>query len=923
MVSNPRLIPFAIASSTGELADANQVLNDSSSQTGLINNSANVQIALDRVDATGLGAPIFAFSGNYAAASANISEWFNDQANRHLQGAAGQANGLRTFDLPGTTALNSVFDSLTGHGLPELYRLTISYLGGVAGASVTENRLLVRPRSSPSPQIDGRASVTLAHGDQVTFEITRSSGTLSTYNVISEGRLQGSPAGDTLDDIQLRTEIWNANDGGILPSTVLQGYAFRVANAPTDGSGRFSEVMYDGDWVVWSAATFTQWSDTANWFVIAAGDVRRLTLAGQQFLEHVGTKTVTVRGADYADSAGEIRIGLYNGTYDPGDLNNNAPIDAYSGTSDFLNATVAVRLTGTNATLSAVLPTLAMYVEDVQGVFSFIGNMSTDFTFEGNFAAESDYTLNTTYNYRAGDVLRIYVTSDSEFNTISDYQSVDNIDDGVIAELKLDSETRRKLNAQGPEYDLPPALQALDNQARVFNITHSNYRTNNAHVYLNNSFAALKNAPTTFPNTAGAFTNEITGSATSVSDPAPVTAIQDVSRLSGGTMTGAGINGARFNITLPDNNNWRCIIGGWMYYPTSLPSSYEPILQARERTSSSGSPVWRDVFGMGSGGLTFKQRATTGQTTNVGVRHSLISTTGLLVVPLSGATLGADFRVYTSGTYLVQVAGYNGGALQGGEAKDYTITAVNQDQAETTMVFDLGAGMQTVKFQYDAQRGLFSGREHELSISVDSIIAGLDEIRVDVRSASTTIAASDGNTYNDVTLSDGHAAPNRLMRYIASFRSINGGEADNLEVVVGFYGYDSNGNPTYFEENTIALSYPALDLEWDVLRYGTGSSGTGVHQNVQGMLLNPDTPLVEYPTHAAINGWLSSHDNKQNDWVWGNIHGPDQDTEAVYFPEFVTFRNLIFEDESTRTKFRASVKDNGDGTASFNLTQVT
>ena len=909
MVTNPRLIPFPIASSTGELADADQVVIAQGALTGLLLNATDNQAAFERIDATGLGAPIFTFPGSYAAAGANITEWFNGQSTRHLQGAAGQANGLRTFDLPGTGALTTVFDALTTAGLPELYRLTVSYLGGVAGTSVTTNRLLIRPRVSPSPQIDGRASVTLAHGDTATFEISRTAGVISTYNVVSEGRLAGSPAGDTLDDIQLRTEIWNANDGGVLPSVVLQGYAFRVANAPTDGSGRFGEVMYDGDWVVWSAATFTQWSDTANWFVIAAGDVRRLTLQGQQFLEHVGTKTVTVRGADYSTTpgVGETRIGLYSGTYDPGDLNNNAPIDAYSATSDFLNATVAVRLSGTNASLAAVLPTLAMYVEDVQGVFSFIGNLSTDFTFEGNFGAESDYTLNTTYNYRAGDVLRIYVTSDSEFNTISDYQAVDNIDDGALAELKLDAETRRKLNSTGPNFDLPPALQALDNQARVFGITHSNFRTNNSHVYLNNAAVALKKAPTTFPNTAGVFANEITGSVASVSDPSPVTAIQDVSSLSGGTMTGAGISGAQFDFSLPDEYDWRLIIGGWMYYP-SLPTTYEPILQIPERFI--GSTIHRDIFGMGPGGLTFRNRTAIGSSENQSIRHPLVTTTGLILQSLTVSTLTADWRVYTSGTYLVQVTGYNAGSLVGGQGIDYTITAVNQDQAETTVNYTLGAQTQAVKFQYTASRSLYGGRAHVLTISVDSLVSGVDELRIDVLAAPGTIVATTGNSYGATTLSDGHAAANRLMRYIVSFRSVDGLESGILEAVVGFYGYDSNGNPQYFEENTINLGYQAADLEWNVLRYGAPSGSLGVHQNVQLVVLNPDTPLVEYPRHSTINGWLSSHDNKQNDYAWGNIHGPDQDTEAVYFPEFVNFPNFILESPN-RTRYRVTVADDG------------
>lgn len=453
MVTNPRLIPFSIASSTGELADANQILNDSTNQTGLINGSANVQFALDRIDATGLGAPIFAFTGNYAAAGSNISEWFNGQASRHLQGAAGQANALRTFDLPGTTALNTVFDTLVADGLPELYRLTISYLGGVAGASVTENRLLVRPRVAPSPQIDGRTSVTLAHGDQVTFEITRSSGTISTYNVIAEGRLQGSPAGDTLDDIQLQSQTWDAGASGALPTGVLQGYAYKVINAPTDGSGRFGEVLYTDDWVVWSAATFTQWSDTDNWFVIAAGDVRRLTLQGQQFLEDVGTRTRTVRGVALDGSAQDrnhwFRIYDSVADYTPADLNASTDEGSIAIPTNRDGARLAIRFAGNNAAVATLLTTLDAYEEDAFGNFNFIGNLSTDFTFEGDFGSESDYVASSDYDFSAGSTVRLYIQSTQTLNTIADYDALDNVDDGTITEAKLNSELRRRIGTDG------------------------------------------------------------------------------------------------------------------------------------------------------------------------------------------------------------------------------------------------------------------------------------------------------------------------------------------------------------------------------------------------------------------------------------------------------------------------------------------
>lgn len=462
MVTNPRLIPFPIASTTGELADGSQIVNDSTNQTGLLNNAANVQIALDRVDATGIGAPIFAFTGSYEATAANSSEWFNGQANRHLQGAAGQANGLRAFTLPGTSIMNTIMDTLSTGGLPELYRLTISYLGGVAGASVSVNRLNVVPRTTGNPQIDGRASVTLAHGDTATFEITRTASVLSDYNVIFEGRLQGSPAGDTLDDIQLQSQTWDATDGADLPTGVLQGYAYKVINAPTDGSGRFGEVLYTDDWVVWEAATFTQWSDTANWFVIAAGDVRRLTLAGQQFLEDVGTQTRNVRGAQFDGSAQDrshwFRIYDQPSDYTPTDLNMSTDEGSITTATSRDNARLAIRFSGTNATIATLLTTLYAYEEDPFGNFHLIGNLTTDFTFEGDFGGESDYLARQDYTFHANSTIRLYFQTTQTLNTISDYDAVGNIDDGTITEEKLSTALRDRIGVDGP-----PNL-ALDEQ---------------------------------------------------------------------------------------------------------------------------------------------------------------------------------------------------------------------------------------------------------------------------------------------------------------------------------------------------------------------------------------------------------------------------------------------------------------------------
>ena len=513
---------------------------------------------------------------------------------------------------------------------------------------------------------------------------------------------------------------------------------------------------------------------------------------------------------------------------------------------------------------------------------------------------------------QAGDAFRV-ATAGAPFTGITQRASVNDVLVAVVDSPSLTNSDHWVLlkrfidaNPSGSQVPLPAPLLALNNGANVFAITHSDYRSNSPHLYLNNAGAVLKNAPTVFPNTAGVFANEITGSAASVSDPDPVTAIQDPSTLTSNIMTGAAIVNDTFRITPNDETNWRVILGGWLYY-SSLPSSYQSILQIKERSSTSMSPVLRDIFGMGPNGITFKARATTGSTVNTGVRHLLTSTNGLPLEELSGATLSTSFRVYSARTFGIQIVGRNGGALVGGELQDYVVTDVDVSQAQSTINFNLGAGTQSVNVQYDASSTRFGGSQHIITVSVTSIIAGLDQLDVDILLPSTTVATSSGNTYNDLTISDGHAASGRLMRYIASFRSVNGVESGNLQCVLAFAGYDSLGRPTIFEENTFDLLYPALDLNWDHLIYG----GQGVHQNVQWFVLNGDTPLFQYPRHSTEDDWLSHYDRKADQWCWGNVHGPSQDTEAVHFNEFVEFSNLILV-APNGTKYRLGVDNSGN-----------
>ena len=439
-----KLLPFLQGD---KVANASDVENDSTGQSGAVNGSPSVQTALDRLDATGIGSDTFQFSGNYSAQSSNISEWFNGKQLNRLRctGRGGVSSGTTiTFDLPGTTALTAAFDALQTADVAEELFFVIEYTGEAT------NQLNIRPRVSPSPQITGTTNIIVRPGVAATLEISRTGGVISNYIWTSIGLASGATSG-ALDSIKLQNPsdvVWDASANGSLPDTgVLKGSAYKVVNAPSDGSGRFGEVMYDGDWVVWEAASFTSWNAEPHlWFVLSAHDVRRISALETNFLTNIqespeSDRNSVTRGADYADSAGEIRLQIYTNRadYTPADLNVNGSIDVFTDTVD-RTGFLAVRLTGTQAALADVLPTLYAFVEH-DSQFTELYNLQNDLSFEGNFGSESDYLALTPINYVANDSIRIY------FGTVVERYRADNFD---VTENNLTADVQAKLNRTDP-----------------------------------------------------------------------------------------------------------------------------------------------------------------------------------------------------------------------------------------------------------------------------------------------------------------------------------------------------------------------------------------------------------------------------------------------------------------------------------------
>ena len=415
---------------------------------GVLNGVNNTETALQRFDGTGLGAAIFRFTGAFSAQSANINDWFGGRQLNRLRcidsGTGPGVSGAVRFDLPGTSALNTAFDTLVAAGLPEQLTFIIEYTGP------TDDFLQIFPRVAPSPQITNTTSIIVRSGVAATIEITRTSGTISNYVFQAIGAVgaESNLAAGGIRLINPTSAVWDASANGTLPSVgVEQGNAYKVVNAPSDGSGRFGEVMQNGDWVVWEGSVFTSWSATPlQWFVIPGHDVRRISALEQDFLTDVSItspvsdRNTVVRGANYADTAGELRLKIYenDADYNAADLNTTGDIDEYTNNAP-ITGILGIRLDRNSTNLTTPLTDLFVYVENPDGTFVLIGNMARDFAFRGDFGAESDYTSINNVVYTTGQTIRIYIGS-----TLDRY-SAPNLD---ITESNLSESVQDKLNRQ-------------------------------------------------------------------------------------------------------------------------------------------------------------------------------------------------------------------------------------------------------------------------------------------------------------------------------------------------------------------------------------------------------------------------------------------------------------------------------------------
>lgn len=476
--------------------------------TGALVNSGNVQEALKRLDNTGIGAAPREFTGSFFAnygELGNQGQWYGGRQNVIMSGARGQANGNYTFELPNIDELNSMFDDQVSRGLGETYQITIEYLGG-SSPFINRNSMTIRP-ASVSPLFDrNQLPTTIAQGASATFRITRAGGSLGNWERL--GVQQSTDPVATLGEVVLQNAGWNNSDGSFLPPSgaVQKGYAFPVIGSnPNDGTlrqgfidaGVSDRLIYDGDYVIWTADAFTSWTDGDNWFVLSRDSLQRMSREQSNFLSQtseidnrVDLGTVGMTGGealiwisenplasapfiDPSTDGSNPRAGD-NYRYIGGREDRDANLSFQFGQNRF-NSYITVGI-NPNYLAGHNLDDIFIVTRDDEG--REIGRLSltSDLTENTGFANSSFryFQRNTTYNYPFLATISTVLTQVQKHFLINPV-TVDvtqNIPDGAINEGKLSDDVAEKLNRALPDpgvsYEsIVDRLMTYRNQARM------------------------------------------------------------------------------------------------------------------------------------------------------------------------------------------------------------------------------------------------------------------------------------------------------------------------------------------------------------------------------------------------------------------------------------------------------------------------
>ena len=472
-----------------ELEAANVSVDDTN-LTGIITWSGNVQEALKRIDNTWLWATPRTFTGSFRASYWefwNQDTWYGWRQTVEVIGARIQPNGRYTFELPDTTELNSMFDDLASRGLGEIFTITIGYLWG-SSSSITRNSMTVVAPSISALFNRNEIPVTFAQWAQVTFRIERVGGNIGTWSRVWNVQQATDPVA-TVWEVVLRSTVWNNQNGSFLPpaSSVLQGYAFPVrGSTPNDGTlrqglldaGVSDRVIYDGDYVIWSAPTFTSWSNWDDWFVLSRNDLQRMTREQSNFLaqtteidNRVEMWPINALGAEWVVWISENPLAEAPFINPSTDTNNPRTWDDYRyigwrENRDFtglnfqfgqnrFNSYLTVGITPSFATSHQESDIFINIRDENRNLVTQL-NLADDFTFvdDATFTNSTyrHYQRNTTVNYPFLATIEVVLTQVQEHFRL-DANTVDvteNIADGWVTEQKLSSQVQDKLNRALP-----------------------------------------------------------------------------------------------------------------------------------------------------------------------------------------------------------------------------------------------------------------------------------------------------------------------------------------------------------------------------------------------------------------------------------------------------------------------------------------
>ena len=339
--------------------------------------------------------------------------------------------------------------------------------------------------------------VTIAQGASVTFRIERISAVLTSWERLSVQQATDPVA--TFGEVVLQSTGWNNADSSFLPpsSAVQKGYAFPVVGSnPNDGTlrqglldgGVSDRVIYDGDYVIWSADAFTSWLDGDDWFVLNRDSLQRITREESNFLSQiteidnqVDAGFVSAMTTDALVWLSESPLVLPPFLTPSTDSNNPRDNDDYEyiGGRENRNAQLQFQFSQNrfqsyitigitpNFLLGHDEEDIFIRLRDSGGDIIQTLNLSTDFTLRDDVnwsnSTVTHFIRNTSINYPFLATIEIVLTQIQRhfrMNPIS-VEVSGNIQNGGVTESKLSPEVQDKLNANlTPENSRFQAIEA-------------------------------------------------------------------------------------------------------------------------------------------------------------------------------------------------------------------------------------------------------------------------------------------------------------------------------------------------------------------------------------------------------------------------------------------------------------------------------